>query len=81
MTQYEYNKENIKKIIEAAGISNRKFCNEVGLSKGTFWRLMYRNVELSGKRQEKVHAYAKSMGLDFIAEKSIWKRIVDFIKG
>ena len=81
MTKYEYNKKNIMKIKDAAGLSNRKFCRVVGINRGTFYRFMYCNVELSEKCKKKIHAYAKSIGLDFIAKKSIWKRIVDFIKG
>lgn len=81
MTKYEYKQETVSEIMRACGLSNRRFCRVVGINRGDFYRFMYQKKELSEKNKQKVHAYAKSNGLDFLGKKSIWKRIVDFIKG
>ena len=81
MTKYEYKQETVVEIMRANGLSNRRFCRLVGLNRGDFYRFMYQKKELSEKNKQKIHAYAQSIGLDILGKKSIWKRIVDFIKG
>ena len=81
MSKYEYKQETVKRLMLIEGLSSRKFCKAVGLSNGTFWRFMYCRNELSDKNKKKIYAYAKHVGLEHLFKKSIWKRIVDFIKG
>lgn len=80
MKKYEYTRERVLEIVKASGLSNKRFCNTIGLNRGDFYRFVYRGKELTEKNQQKIHAFAQSIGLDFIAKKSLLKRIVEFFR-
>ena len=77
MKKYEYTRQAVIDLVKASGLSNRRFCKAVGLNRGDFYRLVYRNKELSEKNQQKIHKYAQRRGMEFIAKKSLFKRIVE----
>lgn len=81
MTKYIYSQDHVKSIIKKMGLSNRRFCIETGVNRGDFSRFMRGLNELSERNSEKIYAYEKAKGLYSAKKKSIFKRIVDFIKG
>ena len=80
MTKYEYTKETVQQIIDAAGISKKQFCRATKTNRGDFNRFMRGLKGLSELNESRIHEYSIEIGLDFIAKKPLLKRIVDFIK-
>lgn len=81
MNKYIYSQDHVKRIIKKMGLSNRRFCIETGLNRGDFSRFMRGLKELSDLNVRKIYEYEKANGLLVEKKKSIFKRIVDFIKG
>ena len=81
MKKYEYTPEIIKEIILGSGLTITKFCKNAGINRGDLNRVFRGVRKLSANNEQKIHEYAKVLGLDFIAKKSLLKRIVEFIKG
>lgn len=81
MTKYYYTKEHVQHIIDTLGLSNRKFCRETGVNRGDLSRFMRGLKGLSDLNSQKIYKFAKEHGFYQKKKKSIWQRIVDFIKG
>ena len=80
MKKYIYTPEEVKRIRDITGYSNRKFCRETGVNKGDLSRFMRGLKGLSDLNTKRIYEFEKTHGL-IVEKKSIWQRIVDFIKG
>ena len=75
------NKNEVIEIIKELGLSNRRFCALTGVNRGDLSRFMRGLKPLSEQNTKKIYDFAKSRGFYSECKKSIWQRIVDFVKG
>lgn len=54
--------EFFKSVFEASGLSRRAFCRESGLNRGSFHRIMKREVEISKYNGELIYKFAEKKG-------------------
>lgn len=80
MTKYNYSKDHVKNIIKTLGISETNFCKESGVNRGDLFRFFKGTRPLSELNSQRIYKYAMSKGFYSKEKKSLFKRIVDFIK-
>ena len=80
MKKETFTKKEILHMIQELGLSNRKFCALTELNRGDFSKFMRGLKPLSAKNVEKIYKFAVLNDIYEEPKKSVWQRIVEFIK-